>query len=275
MLAEERFAALAGELAVVSYGHEPEPTAALSLEADVRLLWGGDATVGRIRAVPLGPGGHDLTFGDRFSFAVLRPAAVLEATPDELTALAERLFNDAYWFDQMGCASPRLLVWVGAAEAAATAREALFAALERVIAAKAYTLAPGAAIAKLTFTYGALIDRAVTGVHEAGNELSVLTLEDLTGFDRTHPGAGLFFEARVGALADLVPFVARKDQTVTAHGFSTDELTAFARSLHGRGVDRIVPFGEALSFGSVWDGYDLLAELTRTILVSGAPTPTD
>ena len=62
--------------------------------------------------------------------------------------------------------------------------------------------------------------------------------------------------------------MARKDQTITAHGFTDEELTAFARSLHGRGVDRIVPFGEALSFGSLWDGYDLLAELTRTIDVA-------
>jgi hypothetical protein len=38
--------------------------------------------------------------------------------------------------------------------------------------------------------------------------------------------------------------------------------------LQGRGIDRIVPFGDALSFGTLWDGYDLLAELTRTISVA-------
>jgi hypothetical protein len=99
----------------------------------------------------------------------------------------------------------------------------------------------------------------------------VLGLRDLGAFDRTHPGAGLFFEARVQELAELAGFVSRKDQTLTAHGFSEGELTGFARSLHGRGIDRIVPFGEALSFGSLWDGYDLLAELTRTIYVGPQP----
>jgi hypothetical protein len=106
-------------------------------------------------------------------------------------------------------------------------------------------------------------------VYQAGSELCVLSLSDLAGFDRSHPGAGLFFDARVDALSDLVPFVRRKDQTLTAHGFSTDELTAFARSLQGRGLDRIVQFGDALTFGSLWDGYDLLAELTRTVHVVG------
>ena len=268
VLAEQRFSDFADELAVVSYGHEPEPTAAVSREADVRLLWGGDEAVERLRAVPTGAAGHDLTFGDRFSFAVLRPEAILDAGEEERYGVAERLFNDAYWFDQMGCASPRLLVWVGGSANVAAARSLLLADLARVISVKGYRLEAGAALAKMTYLYGALIDRPVERVHRVGNELLVLTLGNLHDFDRTHPGAGLFFEARVGALSDLLPFVTRKDQTVTAHGFSQDELTAFALSLHGRGIDRIVPFGEALSFGSVWDGYDLLAELTRAIQVA-------
>ena len=272
VLSEPQFSDFADELAIVSYGHEPEPTAAVSREADVRLLWGGDDTVERMRAFPVGPGGHDVTFGDRFSFAVLRPGAILNAGDDERYGLAEQLFNDAYWFDQQGCASPRLVVWVGNAAEAEAARSLLFADLGRVIAAKGYRLEAGAAVAKMTYVYGALIDRPVARVHQDGNELHVVTLRDLAGFDRTHPGAGMFFEARVDTLADLVPFVMRKDQTLTAHGFSEDELTAFALSLHGRGIDRIVPFGDALSFGSVWDGYDLLVELTRAILVA-RPAP--
>jgi hypothetical protein len=268
VLTEERFAAFREELAVISYGHEPEPTEAVSAAADVRLLWGGDETVGRMRAVPTGLAAQDLTFGDRFSFAALRPGAVLGIDQESRHRLAEQLFNDSYWFDQLGCASPRLLVWVGDGAEVDAAREILFTELAQVIAEKGYTLEPSTAIAKLTYTYGALIDRPVGGVRQAGNELVVLTLETLAGFDRTHPGAGLFFEARVEALSDLLGFVERKDQTLTTHGFSSQELTEFARSLNGRGIDRIVPLGDALSFGSLWDGYDLLADLTRTVHVA-------
>ena len=270
VLAQERFAGFGQELAVISYDHEAEPTAALSREADVRLLWGGDQTVARLRAVPIRPAAHELTFGDRFSFAVLRPDAVLEADPQSRSTLAERLFRDAYWFDQLACASPRLLVWVGAEAQVNDARRLLLEELAQVIAARGYRLAPGPAIAKLTFTYQALIDRPVERVHQFGDNLLVLTLKDLSAFDRSHPGFGLFFEARVDALSDLVTFVERNDQTVVAHGLSSKELIAFARSLHGRGVDRIVGFGDALSFGRFWDGYDLIAELTRTIHVVGA-----
>ncbi len=274
VLAQERFAGFGQELAVISYDHEAEPTAALSREADVRLLWGGDQTVARLRAVPIRPAAHELMFGDRFSFAVLRPDAVLKADPESRSALAERLFRDAYWYDQLACASPRLLVWVGTEAQVKEARRLLMEELAQVIAARGYQCPPGPAIAKLTFTYQALIDRPVEHVHQFGDNLVVLSLKDFSAFDRGHPGFGLFFEARVDALSDLVTFVKRSDQTVVAHGFSDNELTAFARSLHGRGVDRIVGFGDALSFGRFWDGYDLLAELTRTIhVVATAGTP--
>ena len=274
VLAQERFAGFGEELAVISYDHEPEPTAELSGEADVRLLWGGDQTVARLRAVPIRPAAHELTFGDRFGFAVLRPDAVLEADPQSRSTMAERLFRDTYWFDQLACASPRLLVWVGAEAKVKDARRLLFTELAQVIATRGYRLAPGPAIARLTFTHQALIDRPVERVHRFGDNLVVLRLTDLSGFDRSHPGFGLLFEARVDALSELVSFVERKDQTVVAHGFSNTELIAFARSLHGRGVDRIVGFGGALSFGRFWDGYDLIAELTRTIhVVEAADAP--
>jgi hypothetical protein len=273
VLAEDRFAEFRDELAVIAYGHEAEPTAALSSEADVRLLWGGDETIERLRPVPIPAAAHDLTFGDRFSFAVLRPAAVLDADDQLRHRLAERLFNDAFWFDQLACASPRLLVWVGEDAEVERAREALWSELANAVVAKGYRPQPGTAIGKLTFMYEALLERPVESVYQAGHQLFVLRLKDLSEFDRSHPGAGLFFEARVDELTDLVTFVSRKDQTLTAYGFSTDELTSFARSLHGRGIDRIVPFGDALSFGRFWDGYDLLAELTRTIHVVTVEPP--
>jgi hypothetical protein len=273
VLIEDRFADFGDELAVIAYGHDAEPTGALSSEADVRLLWGSDETIEHLRAVPIAAGAHDLTFGDRFSFAVLRPSAVLDADDQSRYTLADRLFNDTYWFDQLACSSPRLLVWVGGHAEVEHARDALFHELAKVLAVKDYRVEPGTAIEKLTFMYGALLDRPVESVHRAGNELFVLRLKDLSRFDRSHPGAGLFFEARIDALADLITFVTRKDQTLTAYGFSNDELTTFAHSLHGRGIDRIVPFGDALSFGRFWDGYDLLAELTRTIHVVTAEPP--
>jgi hypothetical protein len=243
-------------LAVVSYGHELEPSGLLSSGADVRLIWGGDATIETIRALPLAPHATELLFGDRFSLA-----AVSAATPED--DLPRRLFNDAYWFDQMGCSSPRLVVGVG--DGAWERLERLFDGLEREVEQRGYALELGAVMAKRAYAYGALADRPVRRYRELGNALTVLELDTLAHFDRTHPGAGLFYAATVESLEALADVVVRKDQTMTVSGFSGDEVARFVRAVNGRGIDRIVPFGEALTFGRFWDGYDLLQELTRRV----------
>jgi hypothetical protein len=248
--------AVARTLAVVSYGHELEPSALLSRRADVRVIWGGDATIETIRGLPLAPHATELLFGDRFSFAVVRGGA-------DGARLAGPLFNDAYWFDQMGCSSPRLVVGVG--PGAWETLEALFDGLRAEIARRGHTLELGAVLAKRAYAYGALADRPVRRYRELGNELTVLELDTLAGFDRTHPGAGLFYAAAVDSLDALADLVVRKDQTMTIDGFDGPEVARFVRAVNGRGIDRIVPFGEALTFGRFWDGYDLLAELTRRV----------
>jgi hypothetical protein len=249
---------VARTLAVVSYGHELEPSALLSRAADVRVIWGGDATIETIRALPLAPHATELLFGDRFSLAVVDAASTE-------TDLAERLFTDAYWFDQMGCSSPRLVVGVG--PGAPERLEALFDGLEREVARRHYELELGAVLAKRAYAYGALADRPVARFRELGNALTVLELSTLEGFDRTHPGAGLFYAIALKSLDELAPFVVRKDQTMTVSGFDPARLSRFVRQVNGRGIDRIVPFGQALTFGRYWDGYDLLAELTRRVVV--------
>jgi hypothetical protein len=179
--------------------------------------------------------------------------------------VARGLFVDAYPFDQRGCSSPRMVVFVGPGHAVdATGRE-LFADLAAEIAERRYELETSAVLAKETFAYGAVVDRPVEALERMGNELTVLRLAALDGFDRTHPGAGLFFAAGVEDLSTLTDFVTKKDQTLAAWGFEPAELERFAGALGGRGLDRIVPFGEALAFSRWWDGHDMLADLTRTI----------
>jgi Acyl-CoA reductase (LuxC) len=266
VLAEDRFAAVRSSLAVVTYGREDAVTAAFSAACDVRLVWGGDASVAAVRAVPLPSTATELAFGDRFSLAAVGTRAVLDADPAELAALADALYNDAYWFDQMACASPRLVAFVG--EDPWAASDALFGALAGALARRGYRLDPSAAMAKLRFVFEAAVDRPLLRVARPSAELAVLRLATLEGFDRTHPGGGLFFEAALPDLTALVPFLRAKDQTLGVFGLGAGELAGFAAAAGSRAVDRIVPIGRALAFGRFWDGFDLLAELTRRVVVA-------
>jgi hypothetical protein len=119
------------------------------------------------------------------------------------------------------------------------------------------------AVEKRVNAYGLAATGAATALHFPGNEVTALTLAGVDEAPRRWIGAGAFPFASVASLAELVPVMNRQDQTFSHFGFAPAELHDFAVALAGRGVDRIVPFGQALTFSSIWDGYDLPSEFTR------------
>lgn len=248
---------------IVSYGHDDAVTAALSARCDMRVLWGGDAAVDRLRRFPLPPRARELTFPDRFSMAAVGAHEYLAMDDGEREQVAVGLFNDAYWFDQAACASPRLVVIVGTDDEAATCRRDLFDRLAAVIDGRGYRVDTSMAVEKRTAAAALALDGLVDAVDWRSNELVVLDGHGPVG--RRHGGAGAFQVRVVRTLADVVPFVGRREQTLAHAGLAADELRSLARALNGCGIDRIVPIGQALSFGVVWDGEHLLDAFSRRV----------
>jgi hypothetical protein len=255
---------------IVRYGHDDDATAALSDACDLRVIWGGDDSVTALRAHPLRPSARDLPFPDRHSFAVLAVDAYARAGDAARDRVALGLYNDVYWFDQAGCASPRWLVWCGPDARLDELRTDLARRLLAVIAAKGTHVETGMAVEKLANAYGAAIRGEVVDIHRWTNELTTIRARSVDDLPRAYLGAGMFFEASIAGLDELAPRMQRGDQTVTHFGFDLGELTAFADLCNGRGVDRMVPIGDALAFDDVWDGFDLLGEFSR--LVALAPS---
>lgn len=262
VLADPAFAGVRARTRLVRYGHDPAVTAALSAVCDVRVLWGGDATVALLRSVPLPVHATEVTFPDRFAFALLDSAAVVALDEAALRGLADRFVTDAYWFDQMACSSPRLLVWRGK-EAATDAAGRFFPAVRDAVDRVGYRTPLSAVLGKLVHAASAAVDEPVRRVGRLGNEVFTVELSALDGFGREGPGGGLFYTASVGDLAEVAAFVVRRDQTVTHFGFDEAELRALAATANGRGIDRLVPVGRALALHRFWDGFDLLAAFTR------------
>lgn len=264
-VAAESDSSVAQNTAMLRYGREREITAAISAATDVRVIWGGDTTVNTIRAIPLPPHGQELTFPDRYALAVIQADAYLKIDEAERQALAGRFYNDTFWFDQMACSSPRVVIWTGERDNCERGSALFYDELEHEVGRKEYTLATGPKLNKLTFAYRAILDQSVSQFRQAGPECAVLTLEEVSNLQREHCGGGLLFQAYAKHLNDIVPLIVRRDQTLTHFGFTAGELRELATLLNGRGIDRIVPVGQALNFNRFWDGYDLLREFTRTV----------
>lgn len=252
----------------VRYGHDAAQTAALSAQCDVRVLWGGDAAVSSLRAIPLPPHAIELVFPDRYSGCVLVAQAVAALDNNERDALADRFANDAFWFDQNACASPRLVAWIGSPEDVDDIAPDFWARVAAAAARRGVHSEAGTVLAKLTEAARAAIDEGATQVSRVSPEVTVVRLATLESLRRVAPGGGLFHEVALPSLDALAPWLVRRDQTLTAFGLSRETLVAAVRAFNGRGIDRIVPVGQALAFHHVWDGYDLLQQFTRRVSIA-------
>ena len=252
---------------IVSYGHEEEPTQVLSSICDMRVIWGGDHTVSTIRRILLPPHARETVFADRFSLAAIDAASYLELDQSRRSALAKQFFDDSFWFDQMACSSPRLVIWCGSQTHAAAASADFFPRVNDY-AVLHQAVQPAQCMHRFLSSSLAILDRPVTN-YRRFPALSVLTLSTLDKFDRSHPGGGVFFECQVERLEEIAPVLRRRDQTLTWFGFPGEELRKLATSLNGRALDRIVPIGQALQFGRFWDGNDLLQSFCRQVFIGG------
>ena len=273
----ERLLALLGEAlaafplgagsAFIEYERDDAITAAISRRADLRVIWGGDATIAAIRAVPLSPHAREVAFADRVSLAVLDAGAVLALDEDGLAGLARRLFNDVLTFDQMACSSPRRLVWRGPEESADRADARLTQAMRAEIARRLYGIPDAVALDKYAAACRAGLRQPLRAI-DAGR-LDWVTVDLGAGAvlppAGPHPGGGLIYRSRVTELAELVPSIDRAVQTLSHFGIPAADLASFAAMLGGRGVDRLVPLGQALAFDIVWDGQDLIDAFTRRV----------
>lgn len=236
----------------------------LSALCDLRLVWGGDAKVNAVSRVPIRPDGLSIGFSDRKSLAVIGTAAYAGSDGQVRDALADRFFNDLYWFDQMGCGSPRLLVWVG--EPADLAND-FYGRLAATAARRDYQAQTSVVISKLVRS-AELLATGTTDRHlRFGNQLNVSRAVDPDAALANSHGGGFLCDLVVASASDVADFAGRSLQTVTHYGLDEAMLQGLAARLRGRGGYRVVPIGEALQFDVVWDGLDLFETMTRQIVI--------
>lgn len=255
---------------VVTYPRDRQDiTEALSAACDVRVIWGGDETVRRVREAPLSPHAFDVTFADRYSLLCVNPEAVLAMDEQALAAMAQGFYNDTFLTDQNACTAPRLVYWVvGDCDPrdTAAAKERFWQAVH-AYAAPRYPIQPVIAVDKLTALYRAAIQLpGAKRVPMGGNLIARVQLAELTEdvLDIRCPG-GFFVEYDGADLNPLRAIACRRVQTLSYMEIRPEELQAFVLSHGLRGVDRIVPLGKTLDFSLTWDGYDLVQTLSRRV----------
>ncbi|MCS5503266.1 acyl-CoA reductase [Lysinibacillus sp. A4] len=264
-LSKPEFKVIAQQTIICTYKYEETMTAQISTICHTRVIWGGDATVEAIRKVPLAPLANELTFPDRFSLAILNSEAVIALNEKALEELARQFYNDVFWFDQMACSSPRLLIWTGKQQE--EARVHFWSAFEKVIRIKAYDLLAATQVLKFTTVLQLAAEKKVHHVNHDVYFSRVKFQQIESSVRELHCGGGLFYEFDVTDLVDVIPIICDKDQTLTYFGIEHQQLISFIKAVQSRGVDRIVPIGQALDFDGIWDGQNFFTSFTRAIVI--------
>jgi len=248
------------------FDHSSTLSAELSARADLRVVWGGDAKVLDVSRLPTRPDGLTLGFADRKSIAIIGTDAYSVLDDAARDELASRLCNDMYWFDQMACSSPRLLVWLG--EPRDNDREDFLSRVADKAKSGGHDVPLAQDIEKFVLSNALL---ASDGASRATRHSALLTTADVP-LDRTTldtvQGAGFMMNASANQLSELKVLARRELQTIATFGLTIERKRELASLLGARGGCRIVPIGEALNFSTVWDGVDLIAHFSRFIAIS-------
>ncbi len=253
-------------VAVVRYPHESNANEVFSALCNVRVIWGGDATIETIRKNAIPARAFDICFADRYSIAAVRPQTIHETSDEEMKKLAERFYNDTYLFDQNACSAPHLVCWEKGNDLASAKKrfwDAVYA-----YAKSHYQFQDVMAVDKLTALYKQAVAMPTHDEETKDNVLRRVEIESLPcDIDSFRCAGGYFTECEVESLDEIAPIVSAKYQTLAYYGFEREELEAFVQRNRLTGIDRIVLFGETTAFSLTWDGRNLIQSMSRVVSI--------
>lgn len=257
----EKFEKIRPYICLVRYERDKKLNDFLSYLADTRIIWGGDNTIEELRKSPLRPRACEITFADRYSLALIDSGEYLKSADKE--RIAEEFYNDTFLSDQNACTSPRIVVWLGEKKEEA---KRLFWEKEHELVKRKYVFQPIMGINKLASSYLAaavlenssielMADNYIVRVKVEHLDSSLMDLKDNSGY---------FFEYDCDDIMGIR--VLCDDDHCQTVGFYGDLELLRPLFISGiKGVDRVVPLGKTMDFDLIWDGYNLVERLTRTI----------
>lgn len=254
---------MAPYIAFVKFPPMKEISDAFSALCNVRVIWGGDMTVDELRQSKIPARTTEITFADRHSIAVIDADAYL--AEERKDAVIQNFYNDTYYSDQNACTSPRIIFWKG--EKTAEAKADFWKRVHGLVIGK-YSLAPVQSVGKLNAMYSVASQKKVKLENSQDMLITRLAVneihKDLMDYKYN---SGFYFEKDIDSLEDIVNVCDIRCQTVTYFGVKEEEFRKFLEESRPIGIDRIVPMGKSMDFALIWDGYDLIRQMSRRVTI--------
>jgi hypothetical protein len=241
-------------------------TEIFSSVCDARVIWGGNKTINDIRKFWIPERSIDITFADRYSISVINLEIFKNLNLNKLKILAKKFYYDAYLMNQAACNSPHFVFWVGKKNT--KIQNTFWKELNEVVENN-FIFDDIHIVDKYTNLMKNIIEHDnFNKINMYKNNLYVVdvnqkvnTIENIRGKN------GTFFQKNINNLSKIKHSISKKCQTLTYFGFEKKELEVFLLNNNLSGIDRAVPIGNALNINPIWDGFNVLNELSRIIII--------
>ena len=261
---KKKFFILKNSNCFIEYKNEIETTKKISSICDGRVIWGGDKTINEIRKVWIPERTIEITFSDRYSLSVINLDEFKKEKSTQIKLLAKKFYYDGYMMNQLACNSPHFVFWIGIKNK--KLQDYFWNQLSKIVE-KNFLFDNIHVVDKYTNLMENIItQKSFNNIKMYKNNLYVMEpgkqinhIENIRGVN------GTFFQKNIRKIADLKKFITKKCQTVSYFGFTKKQLELFILNSNLLGVDRLVPIGKALGIDIIWDGYEVLKSLSRSV----------
>jgi hypothetical protein len=251
-------------ITIIRYSDNDELTKKFSSLCDGRLIWGGNNTIKNIKKFETKAKNIDIPFSDRYSISLVNSEKFLKLSEYKVRNLIKNFYNDTYVVDQNACSSPHLILWKGKKNLKAKKKFWLY--LSNLVKEKY-----DPPLISSVDSYSRLVKEMINNQNiysykKFNKSLYVVTLKKLQPdlfLQKTK--WGFFYECDIKNLKNINFVTNRSLQTLTYFGFSKKFINSLFKDNNFNGIDRAVPFGQALNINLIWDGYDLTRMLSREI----------
>lgn len=259
------FSTLAASQCFIRTARDSEKLINLVATANALVVWGGDTTAHYFRQLPKKVDCIDVYFPNRRSSLVINSEYLLEQDDAALAIICGQFYNDTYLVDQNACSSPSMIIWLGDNATNDAAKEKFTQALTHYIP-QHYQLTPGARIERLRDVMGyCQANGDKVAIDEKADALWFIQGKDYQAFS---PKLGVFIEHQIKYLSQLPILLRENEQSLTYLGVKPAALRDMIVEQQVNTLDRIVPMGQALDIGFVWDGKNMIYTLSKCITIT-------
>ena len=264
ILKKKKFKNIKKNNLLIKYERNDFITKHFSSICSVRIIWGGDNTINEIRKFSILPSSFDITFADRYSFTMINSDKIIKLNSNNLKILSERFYNDTFLVDQNACSSPHLVYWVGKN---IKDGKKIFWKSFNFIVEKQYHLEKKGIFDKFAHLQEDFLElKNFKKVYTHKNYVYRINLNKIDkNIEKLRGKWGYFYEYDSKNINEIFNYISPKYQTLSYFGFEKDYLINLIKKKKLLGIDRVVPIGETLNIGMIWDGFDLAKVLSRVI----------